>query len=139
MVNNIYLVTYLLICVILAIPYLQRKVFTMLSKIIPAGRSLAHRRLPQQALTDNDVSRHTIPHVDGPYPKEFLDAQFNKAKQKDKYIGIYDNAGVIYADDFIKQQYANVISIREPASYTPYIEDYVLQVDRPSLQPFPRY
>lgn len=76
-----------------------------------------------------------------PYPKAFLDLNFSDdvKKDTDKYIGNYDNAGVIFAKDFIQEQYAKTLTIEKPASYTPYIEDYVHMVKRPPLKKFPKY
>lgn len=143
-------ITYSLLIVVIFffIVYLEKfkQIMTTLTSLIPKRRDLSNRRLLSDG-TDGTIAKadhHALPRpnsVDGPYPQDFLDAQFDKQKELDlsKYIGTYDNAGVIYADDFIKQQYEKAISIKEPASYTPYIQDYVIRVDRPPLQPFPRY
>jgi hypothetical protein len=75
------------------------------------------------------------------YPQQFLDFHFDQRQKRksDQYIGRHSNAGVIYSDEFIKRQLANTVSTKEPAAFTPYIEDYVIQVSRPPVHPFPRY
>jgi len=76
-----------------------------------------------------------------PYPSSFLKLMFDKKTQMetDRYIGTWDNAGVIYDRDFVDREKKKIGTLREPASYTPYIQDYVHIVDRPMLQPFPTY
>ena len=76
------------------------------------------------------------------YPKEFLESQFprNKTQQryKDRYIGTFMNAGVIYDKEFI-ETHQNTQTFREPAAYTPYAQDYIHYVERPEAKPFPSY
>lgn len=49
--------------------------------------------------------------------------------------GTWQNAGVIYDKKFLAKM--DTTSNKEPASFTPYIEDYMLHVQRPKLKPFP--
>jgi hypothetical protein len=78
---------------------------------------------------------------DTPYPKNFLESQFPsdtiKQERKDQYIDSYMNTGVHLAASFFSEQ--EEISVKEPASFTPYPEDYVLKVARPPEHPYPRY
>jgi hypothetical protein len=95
------------------------------------GRDLSHRRVVPVQLGQKIPPTSSLPTAYdmeiAPYPQDFLDEQFDEKtkQQKDQYIGDYDNAGVIYDEKFARDQVEKSFSIKEPSSFTPYIEDYV--------------
>lgn len=104
---------------------------------------LTPRRVPRRykgAEVVNITDTNKKPHS-GPYSQEFLDSHFNDAviQRKDSQTGQWMNAGVIYDEAFRQRQEQNAISIKEPASYTPYIQDYVQIVKRPPVKPMPTF
>lgn len=106
-------------------------------------KRIFHSRPPRRRSTHHtksDVVRKPYDFTT-PYPQDFLDLNFNKdiKGKSNSFIGLHDNAGVIFAEDFIQEQKEKLKTFKEPASYTPYIQDYIMYVNRPPLQPFPRY
>lgn len=75
------------------------------------------------------------------FPRAFIESQFPKDMEaqtyKDRYIGTFMNAGVIYDEAFVKRQ--NAPSRKDPASFTPYADDYNHYVERPPPKPFPTF
>jgi hypothetical protein len=75
------------------------------------------------------------------FPRDFIESQFpiNKQQQmyRDRYIGTFMNAGVIYDEQFLRKQ--NMRTLREPATFTPFAQDYVHYVKRPKVKTFPLY
>ena len=51
--------------------------------------------------------------------------------------GEWLTAGVIYSPSFLASSEAP--TIKEPATFTPYIEDYLLPIVRPKRKPFPKF
>ena len=51
--------------------------------------------------------------------------------------GTWQNAGVIYSPKYLAN--TTLPTLKEPASFTPYIEDYMLTVQRPKMKPFPNF
>lgn len=108
-----------------------------------------YSRLPKR----NRFQRHSSPRFivdkrledtwNASFPKEFIESQFSSSKisaqqqYKDRYIGAYMNAGVIYDENFLREQ--NKPSFREPATYTPFAQDYIHHVKRPPPKQFPSY
>jgi len=56
----------------------------------------------------------------------------------DSPTGDWLTAGVIYAPSFLAEMSAPPTK-KVAASFTPYIEDYVLPIQRPKRKPFPNY
>ena len=106
-------------------------------------RNLVNRKLNQTAVSNMPK----VPEVqwNASFPRDFILSKFPpsdpnsiaKQKYKDRYIGTYMNAGVIYDEAFLRKQDAP--SFREPSAYTPFPQDYIHYVKRPEPKPFPTY
>lgn len=66
-------------------------------------------------------------------------------RRKEKKVELRDTsptgewltAGVIYSPSFLAR--TEEPTIKDPASFTPYIDDYLLPIARPKRKPFPNY
>lgn len=54
---------------------------------------------------------------------------------RDRYIGEHMNTGVTFDKEFLQKE--QQVSFKDPASYTPYSQDYIRKVVRPKPKPFP--
>lgn len=128
-----------LVTVIFCYKYSDSIKYTLFAKKRPYLAGSNNNNIIKTTTNAEKVKNNTPPQ--NFYPKEFLDSYFDEEtkRRKDVHIGNYMNAGVIYDDDFRKKQYENAISIKEPAAYTPFIQDYVLHVKRPPVKPMPMY
>ena len=120
----------------------------LLIVVVTVALWFVYKRLPQRMRLTHEpirtvVTDRNITSSSGPYPKDFLDSQFpsqedkEAQRYKDRYIGTFMNAGVIYDKKFLDKQ--NAPSIKEPASFTKYGQDYMHNVETPERKPFPSY
>lgn len=103
---------------------------------------MSHRhRSPKQYIVHNSVRKNVTIQPDpdlntAPYPQTFLNVHFQNDKQNSQ-IGNHFTSGVIFSKDYIHKDLKNSFSIKQPASYTPFIQDYVHMVNRPVPKPLP--